>query len=117
MAVDASGKVVWLYDARENLGDFRQLANGNVIYLAFDNRAVEIDLLGNVVAQWYAARRWPEAHAGTSAIPVDTDTFHHEIYEMPNGNLEHIQVDRNHRWRSDQPGYALFLECRADSHD
>ncbi|MCH7486716.1 MAG: aryl-sulfate sulfotransferase [Proteobacteria bacterium] len=87
VAVDSSGEVVWLYDARENLGDFRQLANGNVIYLAFDNRALEIDLLGNVVAQWYAARRWPEAHAGTSAIPVDTDTFHHEIYEMPNGNL------------------------------
>ncbi len=87
VAVDASGGVVWLYDAGENLGDFRQLANGNVIYLTFDNRLVEIDLLGTVVDQWYAARRWPEAHAGTGAKALDTDTFHHEIYEMPNGNL------------------------------
>jgi arylsulfate sulfotransferase len=87
VAVDALGDVVWLYDAGENLGDFRQLANGNIVYLAFDNRAVEIDLLGDVIAQWYAARRWPETHVGSGAIPVDTDTFHHEIFEMPGGNL------------------------------
>ena len=87
VAVDALGDVVWLYNAGENIGDFRRLSNGNIIYLAFNNRAIEIDFLGNVVDQWYAARRWPEAHAGSGAKPVDTDTFHHEIYEIPNGNL------------------------------
>ena len=85
MAVDADGVPVWYYRSDSRLNDFERLRNGNFIFLTADFRAVEIDPLGNEVAQWYAAKR-PQGPA-EGAIPVDTETFHHEIDEMPNGNL------------------------------
>ena len=78
---------MWLYDAGHTVGDVKRLRNGNLIYLTFDNRAVELDMLGNVVSHWYAAARWPDAHCGTGAIPVAVDAFHHEIFELANGNF------------------------------
>ena len=85
IAVDADGAPVWYYRSDSRINDFERLRNGNFIFLTADFRAVEIDLLGNEVAQWYAAKR-PQGPAG-GAISVDTETFHHEIDEMPNGNL------------------------------
>ncbi|MCZ6763531.1 MAG: aryl-sulfate sulfotransferase [Alphaproteobacteria bacterium] len=87
VAVDEVGEVVWLRHCGHTVGDIKRLANGNILYLTFDNRAIEIDMLGRVQTQWAATRRWPDAHAGEDFVPVDTDAFHHEILELPNGNL------------------------------
>jgi arylsulfate sulfotransferase len=84
LALDAQGEVVWSYRAPARISDLEPLRNGNLLYLTTDFRAVEIDLLGNVVASWYAARR-PQGPAAGAA--VDTLTFHHEIEELPWGNL------------------------------
>ena len=49
-----------------------------------------MDMLGNVVAQWHAARHPnPEAveKVPEGSIPVETETFHHGIIQMPSGNL------------------------------
>ena len=42
-------------------------------------------MLGNVVAQWHATRTPKEIPEGS--VGVDTETFHHEILEMPSGHL------------------------------
>ena len=47
-------------------------------------------MLGNVVVQWHAARHPnPEAveKVPEGSIPVETETFHHGIIQMPSGNL------------------------------
>ena len=47
--------------------------------------AYEVDMLGNVVNRWHTTgipKEVPE-----TSIPVETDTIHHEILEMPSGNL------------------------------
>ena len=94
VAVDTEGEVVWHRKTGHTVGDIKRLKNGNLIYLSFDNRAIELDMLGNVVNQWYAARRWPDAHSGEAdAIPVDAETFHHEIFEMENGNFLVLSVE------------------------
>ena len=84
--VDQRGEVIWYYVTDYDIGDARHLPNGNVLYLAGrGGRAVEIDMLGNVVAEWHATGTPKEIPDGS--IGVDTETFHHEILEMPSGNL------------------------------
>lgn len=82
--VDASGDPVWYYRTDSRISDVQPLRNGNIAFLTQDYRAVEIDMLGNTVHQWYAAQR----PAGpTTGMPIDTITFHHELDELPNGNF------------------------------
>ncbi|MBK7931531.1 MAG: aryl-sulfate sulfotransferase [Bryobacterales bacterium] len=82
--VDGAGEVVWYYRTNSRVSDVQPMRNGNIAFVTQDYRAVEIDLLGNVVQQWYAGRR----PAGkTSGAAIDTITFHHELDELPNGNL------------------------------
>jgi hypothetical protein len=87
-AVDSQGEVVWYYRTNEHaVDDVRRASNGNLVvsdigFLA--GRALEIDMLGNVVQQWH-----PRLHPSPApdSTLVDTDTLHHEMIELPNGNL------------------------------
>ena len=78
MAVDDKGAVVWYYRTDHAVGDARQLRNGNILYSSGrSGTAFEIDMLGNVVHRWHATGTPKEVPE--DSIPVDTDTFHHEI--------------------------------------
>ena len=86
LIVDYQGTPLWYYNNDSRISDFEILDNGNIVYVTQDFRVVEIDWLGNVVRQWYAANRPQGAQEG--AIKVgETDTFHHEIDSLPSGNL------------------------------
>ena len=86
LAVDRAGKVVWFYRLDEAIGDVRRMSNGNILYVA-DGRICEIDLLGDTVAEWYAAGRWRDKTPPPGAIPVETGMFHHAAIELPSGNI------------------------------
>ena len=47
-------------------------------------------MLGNTVAEWNAIGHDPELEP--DAIPVDTDSFHHEVYELPDGDAADFLV-------------------------
>ena len=87
VAVNAIGEVVWYYKASARVTDVRRLRDGNILYVApvglIQNRAIEIDMLGNVVRRWQAAIS-PREEGG---IDLATDSIHHEMFEMPNGNF------------------------------
>jgi arylsulfate sulfotransferase len=84
--VDARGEVIWYYQADHGVIDARRISNGNLLYLSGrTGPAYEIDMLGNVVSKWTARRTPSERTEG--GIAVDTETFHHEVLEMPSGNL------------------------------
>ena len=86
LIVDSGGEVVWFYRAEHNVGDARQLANGNILYgSGRSGVAHEIDLRGDVVERWHAAGTTKDAPP--DSIPVDTDTFHHEVAALGSGNL------------------------------
>ena len=87
VAVNAAGEVVWYYRSDERITDARRLRNGNILYNggAKRDRMYEIDMLGHVVRQWHAAGLGGDAPA--ESISVDTDSLHHEVYEMPSGNF------------------------------
>lgn len=82
--LDSAGEVVWYYRVNSRVSDFEKARNGNLLFVTADFRIMEVDWLGNTVNQWYAAGR-PQGPA--EGIAVDTLTFHHEIDEMPNGNI------------------------------
>ena len=85
LALDAEGEVIWYYRADARISDVKRMWNGNLLYMTTDYRAVEIDMLGNTIASWYADKRPLGPVEGS--VPVDAQTFHHFIEELPSGNL------------------------------
>jgi hypothetical protein len=78
---DATGEVVWLYQAPSSLSNVIRTRAGTFL-LQLSNRLVrEIDLFGDTVTEWWAARTGV-AGAPAGAVLVDCDSFHHELYEL-----------------------------------
>ena len=84
VVLDDAGEVLWYYRVDSRISDFGKLQNGNLIFVTADFRLLEIDWLGNTLNQWFAEGR---PQGDTEGIGVDTLTFHHEIDELPNGNI------------------------------
>ena len=93
VALDNAGEVVWYYRSDSGINDFEIVRNGNIIYAASGWRLIEIDWLGNTINQWYPKNR-PQGPAA-EGIAVDAQTFHHEIDELPNGNIITLSTE----WR------------------
>jgi len=84
LALDAQGEVVWIYEAPTSVLDLVLLDNGNLAYSGAGFRLTEIDMLGNVVHAWYPRTFKNPPSDGTVD---DTDTFHHNVLELPSGNF------------------------------
>lgn len=102
LIVDAEGEIVWQYIAPHGLYEVKQLDNGNLVYLNFGWKMTEIDMLGNVVREWHPART--QTGASAASIPVDTDTFHHDVVVMPSGNFLTLSTEVREiaNWHSDE---------------
>ena len=86
VAVDSSGEVVWYYESDTRIAGINRLSNGNLQYHLTDFRTVELDLLGNTVAEYYAGDRpYGPVEGG---IPIKgAQTLHHQPFEMPTGTF------------------------------
>lgn len=87
--IDERAEVIWLYRTEMDVGDARRLENGNlIIEHTLSNALVEMDMLGNVVQHWHPTGTKSETvDPPDDSTPIATDTIHHEVYEMPSGNL------------------------------
>ena len=85
IALDGDGDVVWYY-RRPGAGgvNIEQMRNGNLLW-SRARHTLEMDILGKVQNKWYPARHDAGANADPGSILVDTDSFHHEMREMPEG--------------------------------
>ncbi len=84
--VDDQGEIIWYYRSELEVGDARRMSNGNLLFSTGDSsRGVEIDMLGNVVQQWHAVGTATDVPEGST--PVEMGSLHHEVAEMPSGNL------------------------------
>lgn len=82
--VNQEGEVLWYYRTNSRISDFDMVPNGNISYMTQDSKVVEIDFAGNIVGEWYAAKR-PEGK-DQHATSVDAFTLHHDVSLLPNGN-------------------------------
>ncbi|MFL2547078.1 MAG: aryl-sulfate sulfotransferase [Candidatus Rariloculaceae bacterium] len=86
VAVDNEGEVVWYYESDTRVAGINKLSNGNLQYHLTDFRTVELDMLGNVVAEYYAGDR-PEGPAEGGIPILGAQTLHHQPFEMPSGTF------------------------------
>jgi arylsulfate sulfotransferase len=92
VAVDQTGEVVWFCNTGDRIADMRVLENGHILYQHGSYRyAYEIDLLGRDHRRWVATNlTYPPDE---ESIGVEVDTMHHDLFEIPNGNLMTITTE------------------------
>lgn len=87
IAVDQQGEIIWYYQSPFRTAGIARLSNGNILMHRTDFSTVEIDLLGNVVRQFYAEKRPLPPPENPDAIAIKgQQTLHHQPHELPNGN-------------------------------
>ena len=86
VAVDAAGEVVWYYESDTRVAGINRLSNGNLQYHLTDFRTVELDMLGNTVAEYYAGDR-PYGPVEGGIPIIGAQTLHHQPFEMPSGTF------------------------------
>ena len=84
-ALDPDGEVVWTFHHDFRISGIARLPNGNLFFHQVNHHSFEIDMLGNVVRSWVAARR--PAGPAPGAIPIDVQSLHHQPHLLPNGNF------------------------------
>ena len=91
VAADEEGQVVW-YRRFPNIGygDIRRISNGDLLFIRDDATITEINMLGDIVREWHTNRN---TNPGTGSIFVDVPIFHHEVFEMENGNFLVLSVE------------------------
>lgn len=95
VALDAQGDVVWYYN--ESVDEPRRMKNGHFLMSndGFERRRlIEVDMLGRTVREWYATGITNDPPEG--AIPVATDTFHHDVIIMPSGHFLALSTQIRH---------------------
>ena len=87
-AIDASGDIIWYYNSEYRTAGIDRLLNGNVLMHRTDFSTIEIDLLGNIVRQFYAEGRPFPPPQDPEAIPIKgQQTLHHQPHQLPNGDF------------------------------
>lgn len=93
VALDAHGEVVWAYEAPHAISLVRRARSGNLLYLTGTRgHVVEMDMAGRVVREWRTTRL-PGTELPEGAIPVDASTLHHELLELPDGDLLSLSTE------------------------
>ena len=85
IGINELGEVVWYYQSDSRISGIATLANGNIFFHTARFSPVEIDLLGNEIRRWGAAKGPRSMPPGST--PVDAVTLHHQPEELPNGNF------------------------------
>jgi hypothetical protein len=91
IAVDEAGEVVW-YRRFPNIGygDIRRISNGNFLFIRDDATITEMNVLGDIVREWHTTLN---TNPSPGSIPVNIPVFHHEVFEMENGNFLVLNVE------------------------
>lgn len=85
VALDPYGEIVWTFHHDFRIAGLSRLPNGNIFFHQVNFHSFEIDLAGNVVRSWVAARR--PAGPAPGAIPIDVQSMHHQPHRLENGNF------------------------------
>lgn len=105
VALDPDGEIVWTFHHDFRISGIARLPNGNLFFHQVNHHSFEIDLLGNVVRSWVAARR--PAGPAPEAILIDVQSLHHQPHLLPNGNFlamaANTRVIENYRSSDSDP--------------
>jgi len=92
LGLNAYGDVVWSYQTDHTIVEAKPLKNGNLlIHYGREGHVMEIDMLGNTVRRWHTTLIPKKYYEGS--IPIEAQTIHHEVLEMPNGNFMALSTE------------------------
>jgi len=95
IAVDSDGDVVWYHRQAHSIQDARQTEDGDILFIHHETGVKRLDVMADALTEWSGTTGLEHApedshgrpYAGANAIKVETDQMHHEVIELPNGNL------------------------------
>ncbi len=101
MAVDNEGEVVWYHQTSHSIGDVRMLDDGTILHEFNDTAARRINLFGEVLDEWAGqiiadvlpTDDFGRQVIGDDPIVVPTDSMHHEINQLSNGNIAVLSTE------------------------
>ena len=101
IGVNDAGDVVWYYRSKVGIADVSPTKQGTLLLSMNDVVIREIDMLGNTlnelgtrVATEYVKTDIAGAKlAGPNTKPIDIDSAHHEVTQMPNGDLMTLSTE------------------------
>jgi Arylsulfotransferase (ASST). len=88
VAVNPTGEIVW-YHRGGSFTDVRRIANGNLLFIEGERTIIEMDMLGNVLNRWASL----SDQSIVEKIPVPTQVFHHEVFQMESGNFLTLSIE------------------------
>ena len=100
LALDAKGDVRWYYISQRRVAGIKPSPDGTLLFTTEDQRVVKIDILGNIIRQWYPEKRRLGTAAGATEI-TGLQTLHHEPSITPWGT--YISMSANGREILDYP--------------
>ena len=100
LALDAKGDVRWYYISQRRVAGIKPSPDGTLLFTTEDQRVVKIDMLGNIIRQWYPEKRRLGPAAGATEI-TGLQTLHHEPSITPWGT--YISMSANGREILDYP--------------
>jgi len=86
LGLDDDGEVVWYYSSPSRIAGVAPLSNGNIFFHMEDFHSVEIDLLGNVVREFFPEHR-PEGPIPNATAIRGIHTLHHQPHETERGTF------------------------------
>lgn len=88
VAIDHQGEVIWYFISDSRVSGIDRLQNGNILMHRANFSTLEIDLLGNIVGEFYADGRPQGPSQNPDAIAIKgQQTLHHQPKELPNGDF------------------------------
>ncbi len=100
LALDGRGEVRWYYTSQRRVAGIKPAPDGTLIFTTEDQRVVKIDMLGNILRQWYPEKRRRGPVIGATQID-GLQTLHHEPSLTSWGT--YISMSANGREIADYP--------------
>lgn len=93
IVTDSDGEVVWYYAAGKSVNHVLQLSSGNLMYMPDRYWIEEIDLWGRTVRRFKSQL---DPSPAPTDVQVPTLGFHHDVLELPSGNLLALGIELRH---------------------
>jgi hypothetical protein len=95
LAVDPQGEVVWYYRQTHSIQEVRRTQDGQLVFIHHEIGVRKLNPVDGSLIEWSGTTgldtapedEFGRAYAGAEAIRVDTEQMHHEVIELPDGNL------------------------------
>ncbi len=105
IAIGRDGGIFWHKEFNFCLMDCRLSKQETLLLMATDGRALEINLKGEIIHQWYCRNLFPEGLDGT---PLEISKLHHVLGETLDGNIMSLSI-QHHEMNTPDTNWTHYM--------